>query len=605
MKNFKIKDGPFVRTTNDTRRIMKRLIIALVPIILFSFYKNGVVPFTHGVVGVGGLIYPIAFVLLPALVCYIVEMVYSFLILKNRNDDLWDYMRNSYAFIPGLFLGLILPYHTPFGLLVFGAIVSTIVGKMLYGGFGHNVFNPALIGRFFIITMYALVISNHGGYLNPHEMDTMSGATPLTHSLMVDGIGSYDTLVAPYGSLWDFFFGTIPGAMGETSSLLCLLAFAYLSITKVIKWKIPVFYVGTVWIMSFFIGVIGGSDFTYSLFQILSGGLFFGAVFMATDPVTSPVTSFGQVIYGVCLGVLTIICRYLTSYPEGVLTSILIMNLFVGIVDSIGNKAKFHFKYVIISVLFLLISVGGFTGYIGFALGSSSEKGDINYSIVDKKIDGSRVSYIVTEKGYGGDIKASIVIENGVVVKFEVLEQQDSFYGKVESTSYIQRLLAGQKDLNDVDTVSGATVTSSALKKMLEATIDDYQKSHIQIEDDSKPEIPSVPDIPEEKADFQILSVEEVNQKIVYTVVQRGFQSDLKLQVEFEEDRIISILVLEESDSYFRKIEGSDYVQKLIDGQDLIEDVDTVSGATVTSSALKKAIHLVLEDYQKGDYRES
>lgn len=600
MKNFKVKDGPFVQAKDDTSRIMNRLMIALIPIILFCFYKNGIVPFYYDKVNVFGLFYPLIFVILPALVCYGVELLFARFVFKKKKDDLKDYMKHSYAFIPGLFLGLIMPIHTPIGLLVLGAVISTVVGKMLYGGFGHNIFNPALIGRFFIITMYALVISNHGGYLNAYEADTITSATPLTNASMVDGIGNYDTLVAPYGSLWNFFVGTIPGAMGETSALLCLLAFFYLTFTKVIKWRIPVFYVGTVWLMTFVIGMLGGSDLSYSLFQILSGGLFFGAVFMATDPVTSPITSFGQVIYGICLGLLTVVCRYLTPYPEGVLTSILIMNLFVVITDKIGNRAKFDMKYVMIPLFVLLFMGGVFTYIIGSQYQDDSNYGDPNFSIEEKQVDGNEVHYVVTQKGYQGDIRASIVIDNGVATEFEIISCSDSFYEKVESVSYTQQLLAGQKNLEGVDTISGVTVTSSALKKMFVNTLEDYQNSNFSIDKSDQPIIPSEPDDFLASSDFQVLDVQESDGQFVYTVLQKGFQSDLKLEVIFMNDVITSIVVLEQGDSYFQKIVDEDYLNQLLQGQSDFESVDTVSGATISSQALKDAVTSLL-DYHNGE----
>ena len=228
------KNGPYIKGKNSTNKIMSHLIISLLPIILFSFYKNGIIPFIYNKTNIFGMLYPLIFILIGTLSTGLFEGLYVKFILKEK--DLRNYLTNSYSFIPGLFLSLILPISTPISILILGAFVSSIIGKMLFGGFGNNVFNPALIGRLFIISTYAIVISNNGGYLNSYEIDTISSATPLSN--VVEGIGTYETLVKPYGTLLDFFIGTIPGAVGETSALLCILAFIYLTITKTIKYKV-------------------------------------------------------------------------------------------------------------------------------------------------------------------------------------------------------------------------------------------------------------------------------------------------------------------------------------------------------------------------------
>ena len=240
--------GPYIKNKNSTNKIMSHLIISLLPIVLFSFYKNGIIPFIHHKTNIIGMIYPLIFILIGNLSTGLFEALYVKFILKEK--DLKNYLINSYSFIPGLFLSLILPINTPISILILGSFVSSIIGKMLFGGFGNNIFNPALIGRLFIISTYAIVITNNGGYLNSYEIDTISSATPLSNVSIVEGIGTYETLVTPYGTLLDFFVGTIPGAVGETSALLCIIAFIYLTVTKTIKWRIPAFYVNTVFIMT-------------------------------------------------------------------------------------------------------------------------------------------------------------------------------------------------------------------------------------------------------------------------------------------------------------------------------------------------------------------
>lgn len=584
MKTFDIEKGPFLNSKNKTSKMMLNLFIALLPIIIFSFYKNGVIPYREGLTDIKGLFLPLMVIILPSLTSFLTEMLYASIFLKT---DALKYVKNSFSFYPGLFLGLIIPLNTPFSMLILGAFVATLVGKLLFGGFGNNIFNPALVGRLFIITAYAITFGKYV-YHNSYELDTIASSTPLTNASIVEGIGSYDTLVRPYGTLMNFFVGTIPGAVGETSALLCIIAFIYLTLTKTIKWRIPVFYIGTVFIMAFIIGLFNDLERTYSLFQILSGGLMFGAIFMATDPVTSPTTFVGQALYGMALGILTIIFRHLTPYPEGVLTSILTMNMLVFIIDKIGVKARFNIKKSIPYFIFLVLLMI----FISYYIGMSYRKGidtetDPNFEIYSKEVNGSTITYIVGEKGYSSILKAEIVINNGDVTSYKILEQNDSYYSKITQADYIDTLIKNQTNLNDVDTVAGVTFTSNGLKKMLINTLDDYKTNG---NEEIKGEV--VID-----KDFEVLE-HNINGNVhEYIVSKKGFSSKLKLNITIVDGTITNVVVLEQNDSYYEKILDSDYINYLINNQVNLENVDTVAGATVTSSSLKQALIMTLKEY--------
>ncbi len=469
-----MKKGPFLRSSNSSSKMMKNLLIALLPIILFSFYKNGIVPYQKGYATIYGLLFPLIFIFVGIVTSIITEALFlKFFVCKEKGE--WkEKLKTSYAIFPGLFLSLILPINTPIFILIIGCVIATGIGKMLYGGFGYNIFNPASIGCLFVITMYGGAISKMGGYLNVYEIDTISSATPLTNIKTLDGIGTYETLVEPFGTLWDFFFGMIPGAIGETSVFLCILAYFFLSFKKVIKWKIPLFYIGTVFLLTWMIGNMNGLGIWYPLFQIMSGGLFFGAVFMATDPVTSPVTSVGQIIYAMVLGILTVTFRYLTPLPEGVLTSILTMNIFTPILDKIGAYGEVAIKKISIPlILGIVISI-----FLSIHIGNSYKTAtntDENFNIVSKETVGNTLIYTVTQKGNGGLITSKIKIENKKVISFEVINQNETpaYYQMVENASYIDTLLKNQDNLSDVDTVSGATISSKALKKTITNTLKD------------------------------------------------------------------------------------------------------------------------------------
>lgn len=583
--NFEVENGPFLKSKNKTSKMMLHLFIALLPIIIFSFYKNGIIPYQKGLTDIKGLLLPLMVIILPTLTSFLTEILYATIFLKN---DGLDYVKNSFSIFPGLFFGLIMPLNTPFSMLILGAFIATFIGKIIFGGFGNNVFNPALIGRLFIITAYSVTLGGHI-YHNAYELDTIASSTPLSNAGVISGIGSYQTLVKPYGNLMNFFIGTIPGAVGETSALLCLVAFLYLTITKTIKWRIPVFYISTVFIMSFIIGAFNDLERTYSLFQILSGGLMFGAVFMATDPVTSPTTFIGQVLYGISLGILTVVFRNLTPYPEGVLTSILTMNMLVFIIDSIGVKSRFNKKYavpffVILITLSLILSC-----YIGLRYKNVSTDVDNDFQIYSKTIDGDTVTYMAGEKGYSSILKAKIIIKNNKVTDMVVLEQNDSYYSKVENENYINSLIKNQESLDNLDTIAGCTFTSNGLKKMLINTLNDYKnnkngeiKGNVEIE-----------------SDFEVLDKSIDGNIYTYIVSKKSFNGKMKLEISIVDSYITNVIVLEQNDSYYNKILENDYVNYLINNQKNLDNVDTVAGATISSNSFKKAIEETLKQYKE------
>lgn len=462
MKKFNIIKGPFIKSSDSTKRIMKHLLIALLPIIIFSFYRLGIVPYINGKTDIIGMLYPLIFISIGTITSMITEAIFC----KISDKDFSE----SYSLFPGLFLSLVLPINTPIIVLIIGSILSILIGKAIYGGFGKNVFNPALIGVLLVMTLYGSYISECGGYLTNYEVDVISSATPRTNLKMVDST-TYQNVAEPYGNLTNFFIGTIPGAVGETSALLCLLSFIYLSIFKVIKKEIPIFYIGTVFIMSLIISLLNGYGMWYPLFEILSGGLFFGAIFMATDPVTSPITKVGKIIYGILLGILTVMFRQ-SGEIEAVMLSILIMNMFVYIIDKIGiRNDNIKIKTIISSIILILLII-----FLPFKF-IEKEEVDQNFNILDKKETNGTTVYTVTQRGNGGLIKIEITLKDNNVISYNVLEhnETEAYYNKVMNEDYIKKLIQNQNDLNNVDTISGATISSSALKKALINVLEDQE----------------------------------------------------------------------------------------------------------------------------------
>ena len=368
---FSLGKAPFIRKADnggDTATIMRDFIIGLLPLVLFAWVKNGLLPMINNDCGVWEMLYPLIFCILGGVFTYAIEYVYYFLTkkeIKFTKASLFETHKkvmNSFAVIPGLILAMIMPLNTPIWVLFVSSLFATLVGKLLFGGFGCNIFNPALVGYLFFAVSYQGLTS----FMNPSELDTIiSGATPLgnAHSNI---LASGNELIGAYGNVWNFLLGTIPGSIAETSALLCLVSFAWLTYRKVINWKIPVVYVATVFLLTYLVPVVDGrpGDLLYPLFHTLSGGLLFGAVFMATEPVTSPKTPNGKVIYALGLGVLTVLMRLKSNAPEGVATSIMAMNLFSILIDTIcsrvraqRNLKKTLITYFAVGLILVLLSV--------------------------------------------------------------------------------------------------------------------------------------------------------------------------------------------------------------------------------------------------------
>ncbi|HHV14058.1 MAG TPA: RnfABCDGE type electron transport complex subunit D [Bacilli bacterium] len=370
-RRFSTSKAPIIRKADSnffTKDIMIHFMIALIPIVVFGFAKNGVLPYIYTIgertfADFMAMLKPLILVIIGGLTSFLAELIY-FALVKKSKSPVSDAL-GSYSMIPGLLIAVIVPLYTPVWVLILGCLFGTVIGKLVFGGFGKNIFNPALIGYLFIQTAFSGVIAANGGALNPMEVESIvSGATPLA-AFKNDMFGSYDALVKPYGTILDFFLGDVPGAIGETSSVLCLVAFVYLAINKVIDWKIPLIYIGGVFGLTYILGAFNGhaADLWYPAYGIFTGGLMFGAVFMATEPVTAPKTPNGRVLYAISLAVLTVMFRYKSNFPEGVASSILLMNMFVFIYDNIAAPLRVEqrkWKVALVYGLFALVFLGIF-----------------------------------------------------------------------------------------------------------------------------------------------------------------------------------------------------------------------------------------------------
>ena len=250
------------------------------------------------------------------------------------------------AAVTGVLLALNLPPTAPWWVIVIGSVVAIGVAKMTFGGLGHNIFNPALVGRVFLLISFPVIMTDWtvpSSWFRP-GVDAVTGATPL--ALIKEGLAQGQTVEQILSANPDLTYGQMlfaraGGSAGEASALAIILGFVYLLIRRVIRPHIPVTIILTVAVMSGIFWLIDPSQYTDPLFNILTGGVLLGSVFMATDYVTSPMTAKGMVIYGIGIGIITVLIRFFGSYPEGVSFAILIMNSIVPLLNKYIKPARF------------------------------------------------------------------------------------------------------------------------------------------------------------------------------------------------------------------------------------------------------------------------
>jgi len=297
---YLLSTSPHMATTDNVPKIMWTVIAALMPAVVFGAYNFG---FS---------------VLLTIMASVIAAVVTEFVINKMRGRE--SSVADGSAVLTGLLLAITLPPSFPKAYAAVGAVFAIAIGKQIFGGLGYNIFNPALLGRAFLQASFSVKMTT---WTLPVTIDAVTTATPL-------GSFKFEKVMTPY---FDMFMGKIGGCIGETSALLIIIGGVYLILKKYADWRIPVSYLGTVFVLGGVLWLINPEQYPDPVFHLFSGGLMLGAFFMATDMVTSPVTQNGTWIYGIGMGAVLIIIRLFGGLPEGVMYSILFMNAFVPLIN--------------------------------------------------------------------------------------------------------------------------------------------------------------------------------------------------------------------------------------------------------------------------------
>jgi electron transport complex protein RnfD len=346
---FVKQTSPYIRKENSsTTRMMIDVLIALLPVVIFAIYRFGMDAVVR--------------ILVSLVIMIGLEAVAFAMMHKAKGETRKEKLKSRFQTytinnvttpaISAIIYTMIVPSALPIYAVAVGAIFAIVVVKMLFGGLGSNIFNVAAAGRLFVsIALAGMFASAHVG------IDLVAGATPL--SALKSGMGFPDVLNSY--SISDLFFGFIPGTMGEISAIPILIGLAYLLIRKAADYRIVLSTTLTFLVLISLVGIFKYNDnwFEFVLFNLFSGGLLFGVAFMATDPVTAPVTRPGRLIYGLLIGTLVVLIRTWGSYAEGVAFALLFANVFVPLIDYPSWATnKYSWKFVgIFAGVFVVIAV--------------------------------------------------------------------------------------------------------------------------------------------------------------------------------------------------------------------------------------------------------
>jgi len=468
------KQFPFVSSKVTVENTMRDVVIALIPCILVSLFNYG--------------LKSLMMILTSVITALVVEYVYSKLIFKKNT------LLDGSAIVTSLLLALILPTTLPLKVVALGSFVAIFFGKLIWGGLGKNIFNPALMGRLVLMIFYPMFL------YSVNNLDGTAGASLIPE---IKYLGLERVLESSNGIfifLKNLIIGSRNGALGETSILAILLGYAYLVKKKHIDWKIPLIFIST----------MIGMTFIYSDVSVVNsflGGAFFASVFMITDMVTSPVTKLGQYIYVILLAIVTSIIRYETSFPEGITIAVLIMNVFVPLINNFSSPRVFGKKYNFLNLALLFVSIIALISGNKIAIGKLSQEKELNRSEIRKKLkeekktlfsegviyktgeeiekegfeytqvvnyDKDQVGYLIEgeSKGHAKNRVAWVVAvdNNGEILNLKILEQNETFLlgDQIEEKSWQERWKG--RDLNykfskEEDAFTGATYTSYNIYK--------------------------------------------------------------------------------------------------------------------------------------------
>ena len=317
-----VSPSPHIHSADSTQKIMLRVVYAMIPALLWSVFVFGIDALRVTAIAV--------------VACLAFEYLIQKYLLKIKPS-----ITDGSALVTGILLAFNVPSNLPWWIIMVGAFAAIAFAKMPFGGLGNNIFNPALVGRVFLLVSFPVQMTSWPVPAGS-GVDAVTGATPL--GIIKEALNN-GVPVAEFASKLpvpaDLFLGNMGGSLGEISALLLILGGLYLLFTKVITWHIPVAVIGSAALLSGVFWFANPELYISPVYHVLSGGLMLGAIYMATDMVSSPMTPKGQIIFGIGIGVLTILIRLFGAYPEGISFAILIMNAMVPLLNRYIKPKRF------------------------------------------------------------------------------------------------------------------------------------------------------------------------------------------------------------------------------------------------------------------------
>ena len=475
---LKFKAAPHLHQTLSTNRIMRDLTIGLLVVYAFGLYNAATL-------GVDYLINAIILMVVSVLVALATEAIWAVCTKKNVKN----FLATSYGWVTAIILTLMVPVNTAPYALAIATLLCVLFAKLVFGGFGQNIFNPAAVGRAIIFVAFASSLAS----------DLVTSATPTTTMNSAGWLltgDAFSTFLSDFGGITGLFISTYSGSLGETSTLLILIVGVWLTIREVIDWRISLTYLGVIFFGTLIIGLANGSGLEYALFNICTGGVAFGAVFMLTDPVTSPTTRAGKIVFAAIAAFLTMLIRYCANYPEGVLFSILLANIVTPVIDKAfdGKQTLLEKRNLVVVVSTLIVAclatsslsltLSGSESYrsltvpTGETVAIDSDWSEYRAELVSS--DGN--TYVISVRGFGlidpngvasasghGDYQRNVITvevdpDTGTVVSIEFTTFGDTVgYGDTAMEDVFLNQFLDLGIDGEVNLVSGATHTSASV----------------------------------------------------------------------------------------------------------------------------------------------
>ena len=568
MANSYEMSGPHIQDLDSIEKTMWNVVLALIPAMLAAVYLFGT--------------YALYLIFATVLACVVVELPY------HRNKKGFNkILGDGSAVVTGVILGLSLPPTAPWWIPLIGGVVAIVIGKQLFGGLGNNIFNPALVGRAILAISWPVFMTQ---WVTP--LDGVSTVTPLSSP-------------AASASYWDLFIGNVPGSLGETSVIMLLIGAAYLYYKGYLDLRISLSYL----ISAGAVAIVLGTD---PLFTILAGSLVFGAFFIATDMVSSPATRSGRIAYGIGCGVLTVVIREFTAYPEGVTFAVLIMNGFAHLFDTllegykfgqIGLKKKRITQVgvvVLATVIFSLIAYGGtqitdtdflqqhhrvFDEYKNSFFPQADSFNMLEDLHRDRLLaevthGHERLGFLayVHRIGYSGSIENMIALDpEGEVIGSKIIEHEESstLGAQIEKDEFRDQFIGLRYgDLNptleggdfELDTITNATLSSIATAQTFESALELVNR---QLEGNEYDYF----DMPTGR----------------YVGTGSGMWGEMEVEVIIEDGFLIDVNILRHKDTpHVARSAFERMKPRVISAQST--DVDTISGSTMSSRGMLSAI---------------